>query len=157
MVKKVIFVCAGNICRSPLAEGIFIHKLKQKNILHKYEVDSAGTGAWHVGERPDPRSLEIAAEHGVELPGVSRQFMLKDIKDFDIILAMDSSNYRDIKRMCDPVDFEKLQMMRDFDVEPHIGQSVPDPYYNGGNAFNQVYDMLDVCCENLIQHLENTK
>jgi len=150
---RVLFVCAGNICRSPLAEGVFIHKINERGLNNHFKVDSAGTGAWHVGQRPDVRSQKVGEKHGIYLPGHSRQFILTDFKDFDLILAMDNANYQDLKQMADTGDLVKLKMMRDFDTPGSKGKSVPDPYYGGNNGFDIMYSMLNTCCENLLKEL----
>src|SRR5688500_1630475 len=96
---RVLFVCLGNICRSPLAEGVFLHLVKEAGLTDRFEVASAGTGEWHIGERPDSRSIAVARRHGVELPSRARQVESKDLHTFDHVIAMDRENLRDLKRL----------------------------------------------------------
>lgn len=145
---KILMVCLGNICRSPLAEGIMKDKIKTKNL--NWEVDSAGTGAWHVGELPDHRSIKQAHENGIDITGQrARQFEVADFENFDLILAMDSSNYQDIVRKA-PLESqkEKVAMIMNFDA-PGMNESVPDPYW-GEDGFGLVYEMLDRSCDKII-------
>ena len=150
----VLFVCAGNICRSPLAEGIFRHYVEQEGLLDKFVIDSAGTGGWHAGEMPDKRSRAVAAAHGIQLTGRARQFKLKDLKQFDRIIAMDRSNFRDLQAQCDPGDLQKLHLMQDFEEPPRKGGDVPDPYYGGNQGFEEVFRILERSCLNLFQALK---
>jgi protein-tyrosine phosphatase len=153
---KVLFVCLGNICRSPLAEGIFKHQVKEANLDEKIMVESAGTSGWHIGERPDPRSIEVAEEHGISLHSYGRKAINDDFAEFDYIIAMDSSNYSDLRSL--PGNSKngaaKLFLMRDFD---DIGKSqdVPDPYYGGEDGFRYVYELLDRSCRNLLDQIIN--
>ena len=152
---KVLFVCLGNICRSPLAEGIFKYKVKQEGLVDKVHVESAGTSGWHIGERPDPRSIEIAEQKGIYLDSYGRKAVNTDFKDFDYIIAMDGNNFSDLKRL--PASSEngaaKLKLMRDFD-EIGKGQDVPDPYYGGDDGFSYVFDLLDRSCQNLLEKIK---
>lgn len=142
---KVLMVCLGNICRSPLAEGI----LKQKFFLEKIDgqVDSAGTAAYHVGERPDPRSMEIASRHGIDISGQrARKFVPADFDRFDKIFAMDRSNYKDILSQArKPSDKDKVDLILNV-AFPGEDLQVPDPYYGGEQGFQNVYKMLDQAC-----------
>ena len=142
-------VCLGNICRSPLAEGILQHKINQQNL--NWQVDSAGTGAWHVGERPDPRSIETARDHGIDISHQrARQFRAADLEAYDLIFAMDSSNYTNIMRMATTAGQEqKVDLILNL-VEPGRNVNVPDPYYGGDSGFEKVYHMLDQACDCLI-------
>ncbi len=155
-IGSVLFVCLGNICRSPLAEGIFIHLARQRDVLHRYDIDSAGTGAYHAGERADPRALQIAKRHGVELPSIARQFKpAADIDRFDLILPMDRENERNLIGKGAPRD--RVRLMRSFDptlagAEPHE-LDVPDPYFGADDGFQRVYDMLTRACAGLLDEL----
>jgi len=143
-MTKVLMVCLGNICRSPLAEGI----LKSKTFLRGIEVDSAGTGDYHVGGLPDKRSIAIAKEHRIDITNQrARQFLVSDFDVFDIIYAMDSINYRHIIRKArNKEDEKKVAMILD-ELFPGEKLDVPDPYSGGVSGFKMVYDMLDEVCE----------
>ncbi len=145
---KVLMVCLGNICRSPLAEGILSEKIKSNNL--DWQVDSAGTGAYHVGQMPDPRSVAIAHKHGIDISSQrARQFSKEDFDVFDLILVMDSSNYANVVRLAENEDHQsKVKMIMDF-VHPEDHVSVPDPYWND-DGFQQVYDMLYAACDRVI-------
>ncbi len=145
---KVLMVCLGNICRSPLAEGVLTQKLADRGL--DWEVDSAGTGAWHVGELPDSRSIAVAHNHNIDITHQrARQFQAKDLDRFDLILAMDSSNYQNILKLAtSSAQKEKVKMIMNF-AQPGYNQNVPDPYY-GDNGFEAVYEMLDEACEALL-------
>lgn len=141
---KVLFVCLGNICRSPMAEGIFKQLLKEEGLENKIVVDSAGTGSWHIGELPDRRTRQIAEKHGILLNSRARQIHREDFETFDYILVADRSNLRDVERLAQGSANRKSKIMliRDFDpVEPK--SEVPDPYYGDLSDFEEVYQILD--------------
>ncbi|HEY0655024.1 MAG TPA: low molecular weight protein-tyrosine-phosphatase [Chryseosolibacter sp.] len=139
---RVLFVCLGNICRSPLAEAIFKHKLKQRGLEKQIEADSCGTSNYHIGDNPDPRTLANAKKNGVSIDHCGRQLTAEDLDKFDYILAMDSSNFNNIHRLLkDEKHKPKIQMMRDYD--PQGKGDVPDPYYGGEKGFQEVFDILD--------------
>lgn len=147
---KILMVCLGNICRSPLAEGILKQKVAQNQL--SWEVDSAGTGSWHVGERPDPRSISIAASNGIDISGQrARQIQPADLEEFDLILAMDSSNYNDILKIDanNKLTNGRLDLIMNF-LSPGKNINVPDPYWND-DGFQQVFNMLDKACDRIIQ------
>lgn len=148
---SVLFVCLGNICRSPLAEGVFLHLVEREGLQDHFAVDSAGTGAWHVGERPDRRSVAIAAKHGVDLPGRARQVTPEDLSRFDHVLAMDRENLAALEAMADG-DGARISLLRAYDPSGE-GDEVPDPYYGGDNGFQVVYDMVLRSCERLLEEL----
>lgn len=150
---SVLFVCLGNICRSPLAEGVFLHLVEEAGIASDFVVDSAGTGAWHVGERPDPRSIEVAARHGVSLPGRARQVTPEDLRRFDVVVAMDRENLAALERLADGTPPRaRLHLLREFDAEAD-GHEVPDPYYGGPGGFERVYRMVHAACRGLLAEL----
>ncbi|MEO0899867.1 MAG: low molecular weight protein-tyrosine-phosphatase [Bacteroidota bacterium] len=155
---RVNFVCLGNICRSPMAEGLFIHKIKEEGLEKYFEVDSSGTGGWHVGEPADPRMREVAKQHGVHLPSRARKFIAQDHEDFDYILAMDGNNYGDILDLRKGTKKEKAEVfkMRDFDKD-HVGKDVPDPYYGGKEGFQKVYEMLARSTAELLAHIRKER
>ena len=146
---RILMVCLGNICRSPLAEGILRHKIAEKRL--NWEVDSAGTSHWHVGETPDPRSILTAQKHGLDITYQrSRQLKAIDLKTFDLILAMDDSNYRDILRLATtPKEEQKVKRILDFVEESNV-KNVPDPYWDD-DGFEKVYVMLNEACDSLIE------
>jgi protein-tyrosine-phosphatase len=153
---RVLFVCLGNICRSPLAEGVFLHLARQRGVLDRYQIDSAGTGGWHVGERPDPRSSEVARRNGVLLDGSARQVESHDFERFDWIIAMDRSNLRDLESMRRQRGRAKLQLLRDFDPDPG-DRDVPDPYYGGADGFDTVFAMVHRSAAALLERLEGER
>lgn len=147
----VLFVCLGNICRSPLAEGIFIHLARERGVLDRFNIDSCGTGGWHAGERADPRSIAVAGKHGIELPSRARKFDPRtDIEAFDWLIPMDNQNRRDLLEAGTPES--KLRLMLDYHPSPPT-REVPDPYYGGPDGFDKVYDMLRVSCEAMLESL----
>lgn len=152
---SILFVCLGNICRSPLAEGVFRHQVGDAGLDDRFEIDSAGTGGWHVGNPPDPRSSAVALQHGVSLAGqAARQVTADDFDHFDWIVAMDRSNLRDLEAICGSGDRRaRLVLLRDFDPEPEGGE-VPDPYYGGPGGFDRVYAMVERSCAALLVQIE---
>ena len=151
---SVLFVCLGNICRSPLAEGVFRHTLDREGLADRFHVDSAGTGAWHVGESPDLRSMRTAASRGVTLGGHARQVRPEDLSRFDYIVAMDQSNLEDLQELQRGVGGEAaLYLLREFDPEGGPGAEVPDPYYGGPSGFDDVFDMVERSSEGLLRHI----
>jgi len=148
---KILMVCLGNICRSPLAEGILAHKIKHLNV----KVDSAGTAAYHIGELPDTRSIEIAKKYNIDLtPQRARQFSRSDFDEFDIIYAMDTNNYAHLISLAETKEErDKVRMILN-EINPLACESVPDPYYGGNNGFQKVYDMLDKACGKIVQNIE---
>ncbi len=145
---KIIMVCLGNICRSPLAEGILRHKIKEAGL--DWEVESAGTGSWHIGEAPDPRSQKIAKINGIDISKQKAQKFIPDhFTKFDRIYVMDSSNYRDVVNMAvNEDDKNKVELIMNL-VEPGKNTTVPDPYYDD-ELYSVVFEMLDEACERII-------
>ena len=146
----------GNICRSPLAEGIFSQAVREQRRDAAYRIDSAGIGDWHVGQPADPRSAEVARRHGIALSGRARQVKApQDFERFDFIFAMDGQNLRDLQTLS-PGHAEKIRLIRSFDPQGGDGAEVPDPYYGGKSGFENVFDMLDRSCRNLLAALEQS-
>lgn len=151
----VLFVCLGNICRSPLAEGVFQHLVAKRGTSRRYHVDSAGTGAWHAGEPADPRSREVAERNGIFLRGRARQVQEEDFHQFDLILAMDRTNMADLETAYPGSDARaKLRLFRELDPEGEGDLDVPDPYYGGSEGFDQVFAMVLRSCTALLNELE---
>jgi protein-tyrosine phosphatase len=153
MPYKLLFVCLGNICRSPAAENIMNHLIAQANLSDRIVCDSAGTGGYHIGRPPDRRMVAAAKARGMTFIGEARQFQKADFEKFDLILAMDRENYRDILYL-DPAGKyrDKVRMMCDFCTH-HDLKEVPDPYYGGTEGFNQVIDLLFDACDGLLQEV----
>lgn len=153
-MKKILFVCMGNICRSPTAQGVFKKKLAKHGLTGKYLADSAGTHSYHVGSPPDQRAAEAAARRGIDLSHQrARQVSQADFDVFDLLVAMDNSNYRDLLGMCDEAGIDKVHRMMDF-ARNKLFDEVPDPYYGGEHGFDRVLDLLEDACEGLIFQLE---
>jgi protein-tyrosine phosphatase len=147
---SVLFVCLGNICRSPLAEGIFRSVVERADLSDRFDIDSAGTGSWHVGNPPHPGSIAVAHAHGVDISDQrSRQLRPSDLERFDWIVAMDQSNMRNIRRLTPEGD--GAQLLRLLDGVPDGPDDVPDPYYEGG--FDRVYDLVEAGCRALLTKL----
>jgi len=144
---KVLMVCLGNICRSPLAEGILKSKIAHRGL--NWQVDSAGTSGWHDGNLPDSRSIDIARLNGIDITDqLSRRFVKEDFDRFDLILAMDASNYQNIIALATTESQkEKVKMIMNY-LYPGQNRVVPDPYYD--NGFPRVYEMLDKCCDRIL-------
>jgi protein-tyrosine phosphatase len=149
---RILMVCLGNICRSPLAEGI----LKDKLDPSRFIVESAGTGGWHVGNPPDPRSIEIAKKRGLDISGQrAQQFEASFFDHYDLIFAMDQSNFRDLKAMANSSEQrDKLSMLLEA-IFPGEGVDVPDPYYGGTSGFSEVYDLIDRACNVIAQNIDD--
>ena len=155
MVKKILFVCLGNICRSPAAEGVFKHKIKDRDLETLFVVDSAGTGGWHVGNLADRRMREAALSRGIELTSRSRKIEESDLYEFDHILVMDNDNLDSIKSLIkdhnNPLN-SKIKLVLSYSKNSQLDE-VPDPYYGGQNGFDKVLDLLDDAMDGLIDSL----
>ena len=159
-MKKIMFVCLGNICRSPVAEAVFTHLIQERGLSNKYTADSSGTSAFHAGADPDPRMGMTAEKNGVPMDHSAQQFKKEHYEKFDLIMAMDRSNYKDILAVTQNHKLrKKVHMMRAFDSEASSPQAdVPDPYYRGGmEAFEEVFQIVMRSCNQLIDDLENQK
>lgn len=153
---RILFVCLGNICRSPSAEAVMRNLLEKQAIDGSIELDSAGTSDWHAGEAPDARAAQAARKRGIELSGAARQVEPEDFERFDLILAMDRSNLSALQHLAPSDEARaKLRLLREFD--PASEQSgeldVPDPYHGGPEGFDRVLDLLSDACEGLLEHV----
>ena len=150
---KVLFVCMGNICRSPTAEGVFSALLEERDLAHRFDIDSAGTHAYHVGDAPDLRAQKAARERGVELKHIrARKIHARDFEEFDHILVMDSDNYAAAADIC-PDDLKhKIRLFLEY--APHMNvRDVPDPYYGGSYGFEKVLNLVEAASEGFLQAL----
>jgi len=153
MTKKILFVCLGNICRSPMAEAIMEKKVKDAGLSKEYELDSAGLIGYHEGEGSDPRMKMHARMHGYNLTHISRPVRQSDFDYFDLIIGMDDSNYDKLMRLAPTLeDEEKVKRMTDY-CTTHVIDHVPDPYYGGEQGFENVIEILEDACEGLLQEL----
>ncbi|MFD1144059.1 low molecular weight protein-tyrosine-phosphatase [Larkinella insperata] len=157
---NVLFVCLGNICRSPLAEGVFKHFIKERGLEASIQCDSAGTSSYHIGDLPDRRTRENALEHGIKLTHRARRLAGEDLSTFDYLVAMDESNYEAIQyfshRSTGLYSEDNTVLLREFDPLPDNssgGLNVPDPYYEDAAVFEQVYQIVHRSCENLLNYL----
>jgi protein-tyrosine phosphatase len=150
--KKILFVCLGNICRSPMAEGIFADLVDKAGLSHQFEIDSAGTGDWHLGELADIRSRNVAQAHEIALTHRARLIQPSDFEHFDLILGMDEQNIFNLNRLASTAEQgAKIRLLRDFD--PQGRGEVPDPYYGGIEGFERMYQMLLRCARQLLTEL----
>lgn len=150
---KLLFVCLGNICRSPTGEGVMRHVVAEAGVADRFVIDSAGTGSWHIGHAPDPRSTAAAAARGITLAGQARQVSSNDFAEFDLLLAADRLNFRDLTEIAPSDEDEaKIHMLRSFDpMSTPDDLDVPDPYYGGADGFNEVIDLVTAACEGLLE------
>ncbi len=150
MKTRVLMVCLGNICRSPLAEGILKSKVDSEEVF----VDSAGTGHWHVGQLPDPRSIDVAFKHGIDITNQrGRQFRQSDFNNFDYIFVMDGSNESNVLQLAqNSEDKDKVQLLLE-EIFPNERVGVPDPYYGGDQGFENVFQMIDKACDKIAERL----
>lgn len=152
---SVLFICMGNICRSPTAEGIFRHLIREKNIVEQFELDSAGTHAYHIGTKPDSRAQATAESRGIDLSDLrGRKVTVSDFDKFDYVLAMDKDNYSMLKELCPSAKRQNLKLFLDF-AEDLSFNEVPDPYYGGTDGFEKVFDMLENASLGLLEHIQN--
>jgi protein-tyrosine phosphatase len=154
-MKRVLFVCLGNIIRSPLAEHLFRQQIEREGRSSEYQADSAGTAAWHVGEAPDPRMRKTAEGHGLSYTGQARQVEPQDFEDFDLIIAMDSSNFKNLLELTQSDGQRaKVRLMREFDSQADE-MDVPDPYYGGSEGFENTFEIVRRSVEGLVAALEH--
>lgn len=155
---KVLFVCLGNICRSPTADGVFQHKVKAAGLDKLVEIDSAGTGGWHIGNPADPRASEHAAERGYDMSSLrARQVAQSDFEHFDYVLAMDKNNLHDLQALCPPEFQERVELMLDYLPAdfPTPMCEVPDPYYGGEDGFELVLDLIEAASDELLADIQS--
>lgn len=156
MPYKLLFVCLGNICRSPAAENMMNH-LAQDGLGDQIICDSAGTAGYHIGSSPDRRMTAAANDRGIQLQGKARQLQKSDLQQFDLILAMDRENYQNILSLATTqAERDKVHLMCDFCTR-HSLKEVPDPYYGGPEGFVQVLDLLQDACEGLLKYVSSSK
>jgi protein-tyrosine phosphatase len=151
---RICFVCMGNICRSPTAEGVMRHLVAERGLLARFVIESAGTGDWHVGEPADPRSRAAAEGRGYRLDRRAQQFTAASFARFDYVLAADGDNLRHLERIApDDTSRAKIHLLRDFDPASAKGSDVPDPYYGGSAGFEHVLDVCEAACRGLLGEL----
>lgn len=151
---RICFVCLGNICRSPTADGIMHALVEQAGLSDRIQVDSAGTGAWHAGESADSRAQAVARSRGVALGSIARQFEVADFARFDYVLAMDRSNRENLLALArTEEERSKVALFRAFDPQADGDADVPDPYYGGARGFDDVFDMCERTCASLLAHV----
>lgn len=151
---EICFVCLGNICRSPTAAGVMRERVRRAGLSDHITIDSAGTGAWHVGEPPDARASAEARSRGIVLDDAARQFVAEDLDRFDLVLAMDDDNVAALRSLAAaPHHHERIRLLRNFDDASPAGSAVPDPYYDADSGFADVFDQVDAACAGLLDHL----
>jgi low molecular weight protein-tyrosine phosphatase len=151
---RVLFVCTGNICRSPLAEAVFKDLVSKRGLGDRYEADSAGTHGYHEGDPADPRTIRVGAKHGLRVDSIARELRDSDFTRFDVLVAMDRGHLREMRARCPKPLQAKLVLMPDYDPEGVL-KDVPDPYYGGPEGFEQIYRILDGCSRGLLDALES--
>lgn len=156
---KILFVCLGNICRSPLAEAVFKNLIAREELDELIAVDSAGTSDYHIGSGPDPRSYENAKLNDIDIEHCARQIGSEDLNSFDYVIAMDKENFKNVTRLAlSEEQKEKIYLMRGFEIDGTYStrfiENVPDPYYGGEEGFQHVFDILKNSCDNLLRHLK---
>jgi protein-tyrosine phosphatase len=155
---RISFVCLGNICRSPMAEGVFRHLVEQAGLEGAFEIESAGVGPWHVGEAPDARAQQTARGHGIVLDSIAQQITQRDFGRLDYLIALDGDVAAQLRRLAPtPVDRAKVRLLREFDPQAqqsrHDGLDVPDPYYGGADGFEAAYQMIERSARRLLAEI----
>ena len=154
MTVRLSFVCLGNICRSPTAEAVMRHLVREAGLDDEIQIDSAGLGDWHVGEKRDARSRAVGQQRGMPLDGVARQWQPEDFARFDYVLAMDRQNRDGLLRVAPDAEARaKVRLLRSFDPEAPPDAEVPDPYYGGARGFDEVFEICEAACRALLAHL----
>lgn len=151
---SVLFVCLGNICRSPLAEGVFRHLVRDAGLENHFSIDSAGTSSYHTGDPPDQRTTSVAQARGIKLTGASRQLQSQDLHSFDYVIVMDEDNLAEVRRMArKQAPRAAVHLLREYDPEANGDLNVPDPYYGGARGFENVHDIVERACRALLAHV----
>ncbi len=156
MKKRILFVCLGNICRSPAAEAILLHKLQKMQLIDQFDVDSAGTGNWHVGKLADSRMREAALNRGISIQSRGRQICFDDFSKFDLILTMDNDNLKQVQSINKELGVSskaKIKPLLSYSIQTDLVE-VPDPYYGGDKGFDQVLDLLELAIDGLIKDIK---
>ena len=155
MPVRILFVCLGNICRSPTAEGVMRSLLREEGMEREVQIDSAGTGAWHVGSAPDSRAAEAAQARGITLEGAARTVTDEDFEEFDLLIAMDRENMAVLRRLAPSEEArDKVHLLREFDPASNTADlDVPDPYYGAPDGFDQVLDLVHAACQGLLEDI----
>lgn len=154
---RILFVCLGNICRSPMAEGAFRHLVRAQGVEHLIDIDSAGTGAWHFGEAPDPRAVRASRLRGIDISALSaRKVLVEDFEQYDLLLAMDQQNHMHLMQMAPPHHKHKVRLLLEF-VPQQPEREVPDPYYGGEGGFEHVLDLVEAASRGLLQELHRRR
>ena len=151
--RSVLFVCLGNICRSPTGEGIFQHLVDEKGIADQFEIDSAGTAGYHIGAKADTRMREHASRRGYNLTSRARKLVESDLEQFDLVIAMDRENLQDTHRLDDSPSAD-IKLLSEF-LDDSWPTDVPDPYYGGADGFEYVVDMIEAACPQILSHLQS--
>ncbi len=152
---KILFVCLGNICRSPMAEGVFSKVVNDANLSEQIKVDSAGTGNWHIGHPPDNRAIKAVALRGIDISGLrARQVSANDMHAFDYIIAMDNQNLADLKQLCIPSHHYKINLFLSY-ADQYDDSEVPDPYYGGNQGFETALSMIENASEGLLKKIKH--
>jgi protein-tyrosine phosphatase len=155
---SVLFICLGNICRSPLAEGVFRALVREAGMEHAFEIDSAGTANYPEGNLSDPRTIEVARRRGIELTSRSRPITEGDVERFDYLIVMDVSNLRNVRQLAESVRPDaRIHRLREFDPEAAGELDVPDPYYGGESGFALVQEIVERACAGFLEHLQGER
>lgn len=152
----VLFVCLGNICRSPLAEGVFRQLVESEQLSDRFDIDSAGTSGYHEGDSPDPRTVAVALRRGLRVDHAARQLREEDLDRFEYILVMDASNLAKVERLAERARPDaEIMLLRAFDPEAGTDLEVPDPYFGGAEGFEEVHDMVERACRGVLEHIRS--
>ncbi len=155
-MHRILFLCLGNICRSPMAEGVFRHLVESEGLGESFHIDSAGTGAWHIGDAPDQRGQQTLQKRGIDISGQrARQVRAADFEDFNLLVGMDRSNRKTLMELAPESQIHKVRLLLEF--APGAGvEEVPDPYYGGASGFDKVFNLIDAGAKGLLASLETS-